>query len=217
MNTSHSHHPHFLSMEEAHTPQGTRRVFHFQEFTGLEPEPALVAYSPHMALEEWAVLEEELRAARVMWNIARFRRALRPQIASAAPCWERYRQASRTMNTRFAVMEDTQDPDWCRHTLKLVKAQDAALEAAAAFDTAAAAIARLVEDFEQKAGEGSLPPWRSFADELGIVADTWEVLPVAAYDDGYEQSGHPLYDRIAQEAGQQREQLKTVADLTGSR
>ncbi|MFI0742484.1 hypothetical protein ACH4PU_31070 [Streptomyces sp. NPDC021100] len=217
MSTSHFHHPHFLSLKEVPTAQGTRRVFHFREFTGLEPEPVPLAYSPEMDRTEWTVLEEEIRAARLMWHIAQFRRALRPPIEAAASCWQRYHRASEAMVNRFEALENTQDPDWRRHTLKLVKAHVAALEAAVAFDEAAAAIARLVDDFEEEVGEGLLPSWRTIAGELGIAAEAWEVYPVSAYHQGDEQSGCPLYDRIVQEVDQQQELIQTVGDLTGAR
>ncbi|WP_372412607.1 hypothetical protein [Streptomyces luteireticuli] len=212
------HHPHLLSVETVDRPWGPQRVFRFREFTGHEPEPQPLPFDPQMPREDRIALEEELRAARELWNIARFQQELKPHLTRAAPLWTEYATAREAMDSHYAVLRTgVEDGRWNSRLLNLIEAHEATRAAAHAFDRAAQPIAALVDTYESAVGHGRLPQWQTIAAGCGIAAGNWQIHPAPDYNNNRFQTSSPLLEAVEQDIEQHNELLNRVGRITSGR
>ncbi|GGU62602.1 hypothetical protein [Streptomyces lavendofoliae] len=212
-----AHHPHYLSAETQTTAYGTRINYRFRAFTGLEPEPKHLPYNPDMPRDEWRALADEYDVAYKLWNIARYRRELKPLLTAAETAWQEYTRAHKAMDATFHAFRDLPDSRWRAQTLQLVDAHTNARTAAKAFDAAAQKIADLTDTYRSRVSYDDLPYSEDVAKENGIDARAWHVSDSSDYRPSpYSFNPHtPLVGRLEEEIDRQRAQIKEVATLAG--
>lgn len=181
-------------------------VFRFRDFTGAEEEPYIwgTGYDAHpgLAAADRALLEAEYRQAHRLWAAARYCSQALHLIREAAPYWQRYAAAWQAMETARRALHHISDGMWHAAVLQLTEAQDAALEAARAWDDGAAArLARLP-------GGGDWPDLADAAAVAGIDVTGWHIATPSDYEPKSWRRESPLAERILKEIDRQRDMVQ---------
>jgi hypothetical protein len=204
------HHPHYT---HATKDDVNRVTYHFQPFTGDEPEPTHPKRVP--SHPDFAPAREFLatmyRQARDLWQAARYLRALTATTNGASELWDTYAQNRTAMEEAFAGLRDTTDLQWHAAVSALVSAHELALAAAEVWDAKAADIARVHHDHRHAA----LGEQQAYL-RAGINAAGWRISSASAYHP-WRAGRTPLVAEVRKAIERQREHIRAVADLTGDR
>ncbi|WP_424893290.1 hypothetical protein [Streptomyces sp. XH2] len=212
------HHPHFVRAEPGRHEGWT--VYTFAPFTGREPEPEMpraVYEDKTVTWEQRCALSSQYEAARITWSKARFRLQAHPLLRQAAPLWEAWTQAETDLQTVFKAFWQTSDGSWRAQLLRLTDAEQAAKQAAAAWDEIAAKLAKVADEHVRAAGEWEALELKDVAKEIGLDATQWWIDHISEYESTsyYRRRETPLVDHVTGEIGKQRERLREVAELAG--
>lgn len=199
------HHPNFVRVDGEY---GIRR-FVFRPFTGDEPEPTddidvYLAHHHQIGEELARQLQQEYDVARMHWKIGRYKKAVKPLLKKAAPLWDAYAKARRTLDETFAAFDNTPDTHWKAQILKLSRAHTAALQAAGDWDSQAEDIAKAADDHLDDVFELH-PRIEDVAAEIGINAHDWEIERSAS---SYTFHGTGVRYAVSKLIDQQKEDLK---------
>lgn len=200
------HHPNFVRLDDSEC--GIRR-FLFRPFTGDEPEPTndIDVYPTHhqqFGEEPARQLQQEYDVARMHWKIGRYKKAVKPLLKKAAPLWEAYAAARRTLEETFQAFDTTPDTMmWKSQILELSRAHTAALQAAGDWDSRAEDIAKAADDHLEGVFE-LRPRLEDVAAELCIDTQDWEIERSA---EAYTFHGTGVRYGVAQLIEQQKEEL----------
>ena len=96
-------------------------------------------------------------------------------------------------------------------------AEKAAEKAAAAWDTVAEELARLVDDHRHITGYDNDLPLETVAKEIGLDASAWVIDSVREYTYDRWRTHTPVVGQLHALVTQQRARLREVADLAGDR
>ncbi|WP_190824746.1 hypothetical protein [Saccharopolyspora pogona] len=201
------HHPHFVSVE-----RGTyRNKFVFKPFTGREPEPV----APHHpgvfegpVYEEWKQRRDELQAAGDLWAMARYRIDMEPLFQRGAKEWPRVVAAVKEMREAYAGLRSA--TAWDSAVMRLLDAQDAALQAMTDWDNSVGCeIART--EARQPGSVHDGPGWRRLAQEMGFDSADWQVGTYYWSDRSW---GDSPVDDLKSEIDQQKRRLREIASFS---
>ncbi|MER7048930.1 hypothetical protein [Streptomyces jumonjinensis] len=211
------HHPHFL---QSRLGQWGAVVYSFRPFTGSEPEPQtpIAAYEDRaLDREQLAEIRIEYGAARAMWSHARLRAQATPVLREAVPLWAAWEAAHTALTTTFRTFWETPDGRWRAQLLRLGDAENAARDAARAWDQVAGKLAALADAQVSAAGYEHELELAAVAAEAGTDVSGWHVAPASEYGDGVWSTDTPLVHKVRTEIAAQRARLRDVADLAGDR
>lgn len=209
------HHSHFIRATKAF--HGT--TYEFTPFTGNETEPTIppeweCQRADEVGWDAYRARQAEVRAARTLWGLARYRTQMQKMIREALPEWQNYHRAQQTMEAAYAALDSTPDGQWRSAILRLVDARGQAIAAAEKWDRAAAPISELYSKAEVDVQEEA-PSLAVLGREIGVDATNWDVRSSYDYRTSWGQIYHPSVNDLEAAIRVQDERIKEVARLAG--
>lgn len=205
------HHPNFQSATAV--PDGTH--WNFTPFTGTEHMPQIsdktweAWRNSEISAEALEFLKEQYVNAVVHWKQAHYTRRTEAAVATAETAWTILTDTRTALDATFEALTSTEDNHWRAAVSRLLTAQENALTAATAWDTAFGTIAGLMADTphlgwtsEEFQRLGVRPEW-------GIEADP----------DYYrlKRTDRPAHVETTTVIERQHAHIRAIADLIGDR
>lgn len=210
-------HPHYVRAEAA--PFGTV-TYYFRPFTGREARPEMPkeAWSdPALTHGQKRELDAQYTVAASLWSQNWLRIQAAPVLHRAAPLWQVWQEAEALLRETFEAFRHSPDGMWRAQLLRLTEAEETALAAATAWDTAAEELSLLAAEQRRAATEEHELKLTAVATELGLDASGWTIH----WPDDYTPRSYswqcqtPTVRALTSGIEQQRERLREVARLAG--
>jgi hypothetical protein len=214
-------HPHVTRFTiDPHTMgRGTFQAkYEFKSFDGTEdrPERPDGLYDHDLTSVQRKAIIDLYNAMLGAWARAKFTTAVREHLADADAAWQTWTTTEQALTAAYGAFDGLADGNWRATRMALTDLQNTALDAAADFDRAAGAIARLQQDhwhdmwdsMGEWNGDAATTNYDRVAIDLGISTDDWRIGDADAYT-GWTS---PLTDRTQKTVAEQNRDL-ALGDL----
>jgi hypothetical protein len=212
-------HPHvtrFTIEPYALRPGTFQAKYEYKPFTGTEPRPERPAALYDLESVEYEAVSDLYNALLGAWARAGFTAAVREHLVDADAAWKAWTTADQALAEAYAAFDGLADGTWRSDRMALHDLQDAALKAAAEFDSAAGALARLQEDhwhdmwnsMGEMDGDAQTTRYEDVATKMGISTDGWQISDADTYKYSW---SRPLTGRTQKTVAEQNERLDRAA------
>lgn len=218
-------HPHvtrFTIEPHPYRPSSHQVKYEYKPFTGTEDRPERPAglYDLDLTPVQYEAVTDLYNALLGAWSRAGFTAAVRDYLPDADAAWQTWTATEQALTEAYGAFDGLTDGKWKAGRMALTDLQNTLLKAAADFDSAAAALARLQEahwhDMWKSMGEwngdAQTTNYHDIATEMGISTDGWQISDADTYKSSWTP---PLTSRTQKTVAEQTQRLDRAAkDIT---